>query len=107
MREQLALVGRFDDRENITDFEWEVECAALAEQRLLRLETERHSRFECFQELQEIIFDLELYWSGLSPERQLATAKDIREQLRRCQSIKDRQVRWARSELGRQGVKVS
>jgi hypothetical protein len=54
-----------------------------------------------YEELLELMAVLEVYWRGLSPERQQETARDVRDLLRKFETLKERMQTWARKELAR------
>jgi hypothetical protein len=85
------------------DWEWELACKADVRARVERLETEKFSRLELYEELIELMAVLEVYWKGQEPERQRETARDVRDLLRTAEALKARMQTWAREEIGRQG----
>jgi hypothetical protein len=100
MTHQLAALG-LDNEDLENDWCWEVECSRALRERIKRLETAKLSRFEIYEELLELMAELEIYWRGLSEDRQKETAKECREILRRCEASKERIQTWARKELAR------
>ena len=97
-----SLMRRFEiDIDN--DWEWELACKADVRARVQRLETEKFSRLELYEELIELMALLEVYFLGQEPERQRETARDVRDLLRTCEALKERMQTWAREEIGRQG----
>jgi len=98
MKQSLAEMEKFED---VTDWEWEINCNADAIARVKRLETEKFSRFELYEELLELMALLEVYWCGQPPERQRETAKEVRDLLRKFEALKERMQGWARKELAR------
>ena len=96
MKQSLAEMEKFED---VTDWEWEINCNADAIARVKRLETEKFSRFELYEELLELMALLEVYWCGLAPERQRETAKEVRDLLRKFEAQKARIQTWAAREL--------
>jgi hypothetical protein len=98
MTQQLAALG-LDNEDLENDWSWEVECSQALRQRIKRLETAKLSRFELFEELLELMAELQVYWRGLSEDRQKETARECREILRRCEASKARIQTWAAREL--------
>jgi hypothetical protein len=64
MRKQsLAEMEEFE----LTDWEWEVKLSADVKARVKRLETEKFSRLELYEELLELMGVLQAYWRGQTP----------------------------------------
>jgi hypothetical protein len=95
---KAIAVERYED---VTNWEWEINCSADAIARVKRLETEKFSRLELYEELIELMALLEVYWRGQTEERQQQTAREVRDVLRRCEAQKERMQTWARKELAR------
>jgi hypothetical protein len=94
---------RRDDEEEfeLTDWEWEVKLSADVKARVKRLETEKFSRLELYEELIELMALLEVYWKGQAPERQQETAREVRDLLRTSEALKERMQAWARKKIAR------
>jgi hypothetical protein len=97
MKPTLAEMERFE----INDWEWEIRCKADVKARIERLETEKFSRLELYEELLELMAMLEVYFRGQAPERQRETARDVRDLLRTCEAMKERMQTWARKKIAR------
>jgi hypothetical protein len=83
------------------DWEWELACKADVRARVQRLETEKFSRLELYEELLELMAVLEVYWKGQEPERQQETAREVRDLLRTSEALKERMQTWARKKIAR------
>jgi hypothetical protein len=101
MTDQATLISRdeLDNGEPLNDWEWETEFKAMAWGRIERLKTAKLSRVELYQELIQLMLELEVYWCGQSLERQRDTARDVRELLRECEAQKEKMQSWARHQI--------
>jgi hypothetical protein len=63
--------------------------------RLATLKETKPSLLQIYEELIELMLELEVHWRGQSPEDQQRSAKDVREVLRECQALKERIHKWS------------
>jgi hypothetical protein len=93
---------RLRNREGaLTDWEWEIKLSADVKARAERLETEKFSRLELYEELLELMAVREVYWRGQTPERQRETAREVLDLLRTSEALKERMQTWARKKIAR------
>jgi hypothetical protein len=98
MTRQLAALG-LDNEDLENDWAWDVDIGADVAARVERLKTGQFSRLELYEELLELMAVLEVYWRGLSEERQRETAPKVRDLLRKFEASKARIQSWAAREI--------
>jgi hypothetical protein len=97
---QLAALG-LDNEDLENDWAWDVDISADVAARVERLKTGQFTRLELYEELLELMAVLEVYWRGVTPERQQTSARKVRDLLRKFEALKERMQTWARKELAR------
>jgi hypothetical protein len=98
MTNEAALLADEDDL--TTDWEWEINWTADVFRHVERLEGRTLTSLpEFYEELLQFMAELEVYWMGLTRERQRETARAAREVLRKFEEMKTRVQDFARREI--------
>jgi hypothetical protein len=67
---EAPMIERYLNDESLTEWEWKIEFCALARRRLERLENEKLSLFELYEEVNDAVLEAHCYFCGLNEDAQ-------------------------------------